>query len=63
MNNIPGSGTEYITATDLESYGITPDDMSRHCLLAVDYAASDDSPCWRPHELGKLLDHKGVEPW
>jgi hypothetical protein len=53
--------SDYITASDLADYGLTPADVRRRCPWATEYTAHDGSACWLVDDLATLLDGGGDE--
>jgi hypothetical protein len=50
LNGLP----EYLTAADLEAYGMTSEDERRRCPGAVEYGPAN-SPYWHRNDLAPLL--------
>lgn len=56
MSEVPN----YVTVAELlRDYGLTIQDVRRHCPLAVEYTALDGTPCWLRADLAALLDREG----
>jgi hypothetical protein len=51
LDNLP----DYVTAADLEPYGITPEDVRQLCPLAIEYG-HPSAPYWHRDDLAPLLD-------
>jgi hypothetical protein len=61
MSDTLKDGAEYVTATELAEYGLTPQDVRSRCPWAIEYTALDQSPCLRREDLTELLTEEGGE--
>ena len=46
--------SEWITASELELQGFTPEDVARLCPWAIERTALDGQPCWLLSDLEAL---------
>jgi hypothetical protein len=57
LDNLP----DHLSTEDLESLGITPEDVRRRCPWAVELTALNGLPGWSRDDLAPLLEHSGRE--
>jgi hypothetical protein len=52
--------SSFLDGPYLTEHGLTPDDVLRYCLGAVEYRALNGDPCWSISDLLPLFDNEEV---